>query len=218
MNPFLGREVLRGFIVFEGIDASGKNTQARILAKRLHGTSGASERRGVHTTGEPTTLPSGKRIREVLGGTSPLPRESLYILYAADRFCHLYDPRRGVLRALRDRNQWVVSTRYIYSSFAYQRLNTEYDQIEAVNRFFPLPEILVYIDIGVDLCCERLQRRGKSDIFERRQVLERVHGHYQEIIEQARASQTKVCVIDGSGAVDAIAETIWDALAVDLSH
>ena len=51
------------FIVFEGIDGAGKSTQARLLAEAL-------ERAGrqVYMTAEPTPLPSGKALREVLGG------------------------------------------------------------------------------------------------------------------------------------------------------
>ena len=51
------------FIVFEGIAGSGKTTQARLLSEALERVG-----RRVKLTAEPTDLPTGRALRDALGG------------------------------------------------------------------------------------------------------------------------------------------------------
>jgi dTMP kinase len=102
------------FITFEGIDGSGKSTQAELLAEALRG-----EGRNVVATREPGGTEVGERIRELLldQGAEITPWAEAG-LFAAAR-AQLVD--QVIYPALRD-DADVVCDRYIDSSLAYQGL------------------------------------------------------------------------------------------------
>jgi len=100
------------FITFEGPEGSGKSTQARRLADWLRG-------RGFEAvlTYEPGDTVVGVRIRELLlhreEGMQP---ETEFLLYSADRAEHVENVIRPALAA----GDFVISDRYVDSSYAYQ--------------------------------------------------------------------------------------------------
>ena len=99
------------FVTFEGIDGSGKTTQARLLAERL-------EREGVDVvlTREPGGTPLGEAVRDlVLYGEHVAPWAEV-ALYAAARAQHVDQ----VIRPALERGATVVCDRYVDSSAAYQ--------------------------------------------------------------------------------------------------
>ncbi len=99
------------FVTFEGIDGSGKTTQAELLAAGL-----AEEGRAVVATREPGGTELGERIRALLLGGTPVTPWAEAALFAAAR-AELVE--RVVYPALRDGGD-VVCDRYIDSSLAYQ--------------------------------------------------------------------------------------------------
>jgi len=99
------------FVTFEGIDGSGKTTQAELLAAAL-----AEEGRAVVATREPGGTKLGERIRELLLGEFVVSPWAETALFAAAR-AQLVD--EVIYPALRDAGD-VVCDRYIDSSLAYQ--------------------------------------------------------------------------------------------------
>jgi dTMP kinase len=100
------------FITLEGIDGSGKTTQARLLASWLREAG-----HGVVLTREPGGTPLGERIRELLlspGGK--ITAEAELFLYLADRALHVAQVVRPALAA----GKVVVCERYADSTLAYQ--------------------------------------------------------------------------------------------------
>src|SRR5262245_60671837 len=99
------------FVTFEGLDGSGKSTQAELLAARL-------EADGVRVvaTREPGGTKLGEQIRDlVLHGDHVTPWAET-LLYAASRAHHVEE----VIRPALDGGAWVVCDRYGDSSVAYQ--------------------------------------------------------------------------------------------------
>jgi dTMP kinase len=99
------------FVTFEGIDGSGKSTQAQRLAETLRG-----EGRNVVATREPGGTELGERIRDVLlggGGMSPWAEAALFAAARAQLVDEVIQP------ALREGAD-VVCDRYLDSSLAYQ--------------------------------------------------------------------------------------------------
>ncbi|NYT13495.1 MAG: dTMP kinase, partial [Candidatus Methanofastidiosa archaeon] len=97
---------MKRFIVFEGIDASGKETQAKLLASFL-------ENNGfeVLLTHEPIyDEPIGKIIKSNLEKKISLASETVAMLYAADRHEHYLKIKNAL-----DQNKIVISDRYKYS-------------------------------------------------------------------------------------------------------
>ena len=99
------------FITFEGLDGSGKSTQARLLAQHL-----ASEGREVVATREPGGTPLGERVRAVLlhgDGMTPWAEAALFAAARAELVAR-------VIRPAVERGADVVCDRYLDSSLAYQ--------------------------------------------------------------------------------------------------
>ena len=117
---------MRGlFVTFEGIDRSGKTTQARLLCEAL-----GDEALGVR---EPGGTPAGERVRDLLKDASvPLGAEAEALLFAAAR-AELVE---NVIRPALERGRVVVSDRFLDSSLAYQggARGLGIDEVEAANR------------------------------------------------------------------------------------
>ncbi len=178
-------------IALEGIDGSGITTHARLLAERLRGL-------GIHAVyeKEPSSGPVGRLIRSALGGQEPLLARSevLALLFAADRFTHLYgclySAAGSCVMGHLSRGAAVVMDRYKYSSIAYQSSRqpglgaAPRQWVSLVNAYAPPPHILVYIDVPVDVALERIAERSHRELTETREALAAVKEAFEEIVEQ----------------------------------
>jgi dTMP kinase len=99
------------FVSFEGIDGSGKSTQAGLLEEHLLGLG-----RKVVATREPGGTELGERVRELLLNGPPISAWGEAALFAAARAEHA----REVIRPALERGADVVCDRFIDSSLAYQ--------------------------------------------------------------------------------------------------
>jgi dTMP kinase len=102
------------FIVFEGIDGTGKSTQLHLLAEKLRQLNYA-----VVATREPTNGPYGKKIRELFVDRGVVSREEELELFIADRDQHV---KETIAPALED-GCVVICDRYYLSTLAYQGAN-----------------------------------------------------------------------------------------------
>ena len=168
----------RGFLIcIEGLDASGKTTQARRLVRNLR-------RRGfeaVYTT-EPSSGEIGRFIRSrVLQRRKRVPSVVEALLFAVDRIDHV---ERRIKLALQE-GKVVVCDRYVFSSIAYQGatgLNMKW--IEEINRAVIPPDLAIYLDVPAEVVVKRMKR--KRSVMERLQVQRRVQEVYMKLVQSGR--------------------------------
>ena len=164
------------FIVFEGIDGSGKSTHIKLLAKELRG-------RGLHVleTSEPSRDRIGTFIREYAernGDRFTLETETL--LFAADRYEHV----KQVIAPALERGNVVITDRYFYSSIAYQgATGIDLEWIREMNRFAPQPDLGILLDIRPEHSLERVNDRAKT-VFEVSDYLRKVREIYMGMVER----------------------------------
>jgi len=199
-------KTLDNFIVFEGIDGSGKSLQARLLADHL-----IREGKTCSLDAEPTHSDIGKLIRATLQKESDVIPDALAGLFAADRYQHVYAPATGI-EARIDRGEIVICDRYVLSSLAYQGSYVSDPELtKLLNANFPLPKMLVYLDVPVDTAIERIGHRdGIKEIFDRREVLEKIYDRYDQ---QLKVYEGAKLLIDGTSSVESIAKFIWDRIS-----
>lgn len=192
------------FIVFEGIDGSGKSTQARLLKERL-------EREGyaVHLTLEPTEGEAGSLLRRCLTGETDLPEEAIAGLFMTDRLDHIKNPVTGILAHL-EKGETVISDRYYFSSFAYNSMYAPMEWVIAINslaRSLLKPDLTVFLDLAPALFEERTRARSQTERYEKTELLTRVRENYYKAF--SLLPDEKVAVVENSGEKSETAEKVY---------
>lgn len=95
------------FIVFEGIDGSGKSTQISLLKEHI-------EEHSINcmTTMEPSNGPIGTLLRQFLSGRIKGEETTLTALFAADRLDHLNNPVNGICKRWRTASPLFLTVMY----------------------------------------------------------------------------------------------------------
>ncbi len=188
-------------IAFEGREASGKTTQAAILAERL----------GAVLTREPGATALGERLRSLLLDTAigDVDPRAEALLMAADRAQHV----REVVRPALDEGRDVVTDRYAHSSLAYQGHGrglspADLGQLTTWATGGTWPDLVVLIDVPAEVAGSR---RVGTDRFEREDPAfhERVAEGYRRM-----AAEDPTCwrVVDGTGTVEEVAARVWSVV------
>ncbi len=187
------------FIVFEGIDGSGKSTQAKLLAKKLE-----SQGKKVHLTRQPTNRFVGQSIRKVLQKEITLPHEALAALFLADRYDHILG-ENGMLQYL-DQGYIVLCDRYYWSSFAYHSLDLPLEFLIAIHTEVMQvlqPGITIYLDVDPHASIDRISKRSNTtELFEKTELLSRIRTNYIKAFESL--PEQKVIQIDGAQSIEEI--------------
>jgi len=189
-------------IVFEGLDASGKSTQARLLARRL-GESGYD----VVATREPGGTPIAESVRGLLlekrhGAMLPLSELLLFIVSRAQ------NTHEVVLPALRA-GRTVVASRYRLSSLAYQGYGRglDLDLIRRLNEAatcWTVPDVTFLIDVPAEFTLRRKADRGDRIEVESIEFHRRVRRGFFELTE----GDPTVRVLDGTRSIEEIADAV----------
>ncbi len=161
-------------VVFEGIDGTGKSTQAELLERAL-----AARGIDVVRSREPTSGPHGKRIREA-SRTCRLPVAEELELFVLDRREHVAEVIAPALTA----GRVVVIDRYYFSTAAYQGARgVPMDEILVTNEAFaPVPDLLFLFDLPVAEALSRVGARGQgSTAFEKEEYLRTVKALFDSL-------------------------------------
>jgi len=182
------------FIVVEGLDGSGKTTQAKLLAAKLEKNYGA-----VYTA-EPSRGKIGMFIRNrILYGESRPPIALEALLFAADRIDHIQNEVSPEL----EKGRLVISDRYLYSSLAYQgSAGLSLDWIRAVNVHALKPDLALFVDVAPEVVLKRLKR--KKSVMEDLETQRKVREVYLKFVEDGELSR-----IEGDKSKNAVAEEVF---------
>ena len=186
-------------IAFEGLDQSGKETQARHLRARLE-----QDGRKVRLLSFPDyNTPIGQEIQRALAGERDYAPDVMQLLYVANRF--EYKPR---LEAWIEAGDLVVCDRYRASSIAYgeaQGLDPLW--LEEIQRGLPAASLTVLLDIPPDTAVRRKQ--AGRDRFERDLTL------LANVRESYRRQSTSAgwALVDADRPKDEVTATVAEVVA-----
>src|SRR4051794_125302 len=189
------------FVTFEGVDWSGKSTQAGLLTEWLRG-----QGRAVLATREPGGTPVAEAVRDVVLHGHDMTPWAEAALYAAARADHVEHAIRPAL----ERGEDVICDRYIDSSVAYQGVARELGEdavlqlnLTVTRGLLPDRTILVLLD------ADEAQQRGagQPDRIEREgaSFMRRVDEAYRALASRHHA---RIVAVDGARSPAEIAEEV----------
>ena len=189
-------------IAFEGLDQSGKETQAQLLRDRLRQDGNKS--RVVSFPDYGTSI--GEEIARALQGERDYPSDVMQLLYVANRYERRSDLERWLTGGL-----VIICDRYVASSIAYgtaQDLDPAW--LTDIQRFLPQPNLTVLLDIMPETAARR--KAVGRDRYERDlALLGRVRKSY---LEQLQETWVRV---DGEQSKEDVAEEVFSSIALRLA-
>jgi len=202
------------FITFEGPEGSGKSTQARMLAERLHAVGCV-----VLLTREPGGTAIGDQIRTLLldHGHGEMHATTEALLFAADRAQHVHERIRPHL----EQGGVVLCDRFADSTWAYQGYGLGQD-LEMLRRLTAIatgglsPDLTLLLDLPVDVGLQRKRQAQHAAEWNRLDARElafhrRVRNGYHAL---AAADPQRWLVFDAQQPVTTLADQIWTQVAL----
>jgi len=191
------------FVTFEGIDWSGKSTQAKLLAAWL-----AGQGRSVLTTREPGGTPVAEAVRDLVLHRDEMSPWAEAALYAAARAENV----DAVIRPALARGEDVVCDRYLDSSVAYQGAGRGLgvDRVRDLSLLVTgglLPDRTILVAIEPDVARTRAGKQHDR--------IERAGGEFMRVVDEAyrslaAAEPGRIVVVDGARPPREIAEEVCE--------
>lgn len=196
------------YIILDGCDGTGKDTQADLLMNRFR-TQGNT----VLRLNEPDdTLPTGKLLRQMLKKGSY--EDAHAAMFLADRMAMLSTKVRPALEAGQD----VVCCRCWMSTLVYQQDQWPLPWLKSIHEQLPSKaDVLIVLDLDPKIALERSRKRpGPNEFYEKFDTLQRNRERYKELATscpQFLAPDARVLIIDASGSISEVHDRIIKALA-----
>ncbi len=194
-------------ISFEGIDGSGKTTQAELLSKGLNNEGIPNE-----VVREPGGTSLGEGVRELLLHRTDLKINPVteFLLFSASRAQLV----REKIIPLLDSGKTVILDRYFYSSIAYQGFGrgVPIEDVEAVSQFATqrvVPDVIFLIELDIETALARRLNAGRSaDRMEDSEVrfFDRVIDGFNYC---ARRESDRFVVVDGRESIEDLSKEIF---------
>jgi dTMP kinase len=189
-------------IAFEGLDQSGKQTQAERLRDRL-----ITLGRDVRLVSFPDyTTHIGGELGRALAGERDYGPDVMQLLYVANRY-----EWRPELERLLAAGTFIVCDRYLSSSVAYgEAFGLDAAWLTDIQKFLPRPSATIMLDIAPETAVTR--KSADRDRYERDLALQaRVRESYRRI-----AARDGWILLDGERARDVVADEVFTRLAMQL--
>jgi dTMP kinase len=197
------------FLSFEGIEGTGKSTQARLLADCLR-----DQGYTVVKTAEPGGTQISLKIRELLLSLDSRGMDHVteLLLYNAARVQHI----KEVIAPSLARGEIVITDRFSDSTLAYQGYGRGIDRqvidaLDAVSTGCMRPDLTVLLDVDVETGLRRNKEMNKNDRLELEDIAfhQRVRRGFYEI---AAAEPERVRVIPCSDSIEAVHRAVRDSV------
>lgn len=206
------------FITLEGLDYSGKSTQADRLLRRLERSHRERPDRWPPVTflRDPGGTPLSERLRDVLLDRKHLAMcgRTELLLFAASRAQLVETVIRPSLR----RGSLVVCDRFYDSTTAYQGYGRELnlEDVKRLNEFGAgglRPDLTILFDVPV----EEVERRRRAAGADADRMESAGHGFYERVragyLALAAAEPDRIVCLDGTEAADTVEARVWDAVS-----
>lgn len=200
------------FIVFEGGEGSGKDTQIEILKDKLSGEA-------VYTR-EPGGTEVAEQIRDLLlGGDTQMSPKTELSLFCGARADHV----EKVIGPSLESGKAVVCNRFDLSTFAYQiygREQIEYkNYLQEMNEYVVgtyQPDAYIYLELSTEEGLKRVGRRAEDDNRIDQEKLE-FHKRVQHGYRQLADERDSCFTVDGEQSVEEVADDVWQIVQGVLS-
>lgn len=185
-----------------GIDGSGKTTQARIL-KEYYQNKGM----GVISIRQHTKYyQEDKRMYDYLHGNL----EKTNLLVAEMALFSAFDRMRQYQVEMQPRinkNEIIIADRYVYSTYAYYIMRgLDLKWVMEINKYLPLPDCTIYIDISAERAYQRISNRNDMTLEEdNRKYMEKLRSIYND---QPWGKRNSYYILDGDKNVMDVANEI----------
>ena len=194
------------FIVFDGMDGTGKTTQMRLLSQRLNAL-------GIETvlTAEPSTSPDGQALRRALSGKEPANNSRLATLFLLDRIGH-----NAEIEGWMTEGKTVISDRYYYASMAYQGQGEQFGWVADMNLHCPhirRPDGAILLDMNPEDSMARIRAGRTADeleIYETVAQQEKIRARFARVTEYLK-DRDLIITVNAAGTVEEVAARVWEA-------
>lgn len=197
-------------IAFEGLDGSGKSTQASILARKI-----SEQNIRCFLTREPSDGEIGKLIRETLTHTRQFDKMVLSSLFVADRLDHILNKGNGFIHRI-NAGETVICDRYYFSNYAYDANNVSLEWLinaNSISASIAKPDLSIFIDTDPDVCMNRINaNRNKTELYENVETLIRVRENFHKAFHLL-ADKEKILIVNGNQDVNEVSAEIWEKVS-----
>jgi dTMP kinase len=197
-NHLLGRGRI---IVIEGVDKTGKQTQARLLVESLK----LSGRICIVVDFPDYNTPIGMEIKAFLEGKREYPNELKHMLLSANRW-----ERKSEIESMIEKGTIVIMNRYYQSNLVYGVSNgLNITWLANLDRGLPREDVVIVLDVSSTVLTERSTGRDLDSFEKNQKLLLEVKKNYRKL-----AKQFKWKIINGEKSREQVHQEIMNILKI----